>query len=174
MATHDEYMLIQCQFGKMDKGRMRLGLFSKRLVISFLVCLWMLYLTEVFTIEAHVISGNGNPGLLMVMFAVFSFLFFGMELWKVLNHMNIAKRGWLFISIGSFCTLIISAVLEAAYVIDLIKQLGGSPSNVNSKIYRFSWINQYTNTFYINAYTYIIFVSSIVFICSIQKMFAKR
>jgi hypothetical protein len=76
-------------------------------------------------------------------------------------------------SIGSFCILSMSAFLEITYVLDLIKQLGGPPSNVNSRIYRFSWINQYTNTFYVNVYTYIIFISSIVFIYSIQRMFTK-
>jgi hypothetical protein len=150
-----------------------LKLFSKQFVISFLVCLLMLYLTELFTIEPHVTSGNGNPGLLIMMLAAFSFLFFGRELWKVLTHMSISKRGLLFMSIGSFCIFSMFAFLEITYVLDLIKQLGGPPSNVNSKIYRFGWINQYTNTFYVNAYTLLIFISSIIFIYSIQKMFTK-
>ncbi|MBA2872200.1 magnesium-transporting ATPase (P-type) [Anoxybacillus calidus] len=148
-------------------------LFSKQLIISFLVCLLMLHLTELFTIEPHVTSGNGNPGLLIMMLATFSFLFFGRGLWKVLTNMSVSKRGLLFMSIGSFCILSMSAFLEITYVLDLIKQLGGPPSNVNSRIYRFSWINQYTNTFYVNVYTYIIFISSIVFIYSIQRMFTK-
>jgi hypothetical protein len=151
-----------------------LKLFSKQFVISFLVCLLMLYLTELFTIEPHVTSGNGNPGLLIMMLAAFSFLFFGRELWKVLTHMNISKRGLLFMSIGSFCIFSMFAFLEITYVLDLIKQLGGPPSNVNSKIYRFGWINQYTNTFYVNAYTLLIFISSIIFIYSIQKIFTKN
>lgn len=133
----------------------------------------MLYLTELFTKEPHVTSGNGNPGLFIIMLAAFSFLFFGMELWKVLTNKSISKRGLLSMSIGSFCILSMSAFLEITYVLDLIKQLGGPPSNVNSKIYRFSWINQYTNTFYVNAYTLLIFISSILLIYSIQKMFTK-
>ncbi|NNV05821.1 hypothetical protein ETC03_04980 [Geobacillus sp. MMMUD3] len=95
-------------------------LFSKRLIISFLVCLLMLYLTELFTKEPHVTSGNGNPGLFIIMLAAFSFLFFGMELWKVLTNKSISKRGLLSMSIGSFCILSMSAFLEITYVLDLI------------------------------------------------------
>jgi hypothetical protein len=133
----------------------------------------MLYLTKLFTIEPHVTSGNGNPGLFIIMLAVCSFLFFGVELWKGLSDMNISKISLLFMSISSLCILGISAFLETTYVIDLLKQLGGTPSNVNSRIYRFSWINQYTNTFYINVYTYMILISSVTFIYSIQRCLQK-
>jgi hypothetical protein len=133
----------------------------------------MLYLTKLFTIKPHVTSGNGNPGLFIIMLAVCSFLFFGVELWKGLSDMNISKISLLFMSISSLCILGISAFLETTYVIDLLKQLGGTPSNVNSRIYRFSWINQYTNTFYINVYTYMILISSVTFIYSIQRCLQK-
>ncbi|WP_221248207.1 hypothetical protein [Anoxybacillus mongoliensis] len=155
------------------RGGIILKLFSKQLIISFLVCLLMLYLTELFTIEPHVTSGNGNPGLLIIMLAAISFLFFGRGLWKILTNMSISKRGLLFMGIGSLCILSMSAFLEIIYVLDLIKQLGGPPSNINSRIYRFSWINQYTNTVYVNAYTLLIFISSILLIYSIQKLFTK-
>lgn len=58
------------------------------------------------------------------------------------------KIGW-----GAFAILLLLSSLEYKLAIDLINDLGGTPSIVSSKIYRYPRLNQYTNTIFINFYT---------------------
>ncbi len=133
----------------------------------------MVYLTELFTMEPNVISGNGNLGIVFVILSILSFFFFGREVWKALANTGCSKRKWLLMIISSLFILGLSAFLEVTYVMNVIKQLGGPPSNINSKIYRYNWLNQYTNALYVNTYTFFILISSIIFAYSIKQFIQK-
>lgn len=51
---------------------------------------------------------------------------------------------------------IIMGFLIVDYRSELIVALGGTPSNPDSQIFRYGWFNQYTNSIYFNAYTFIL------------------
>ncbi|KJE29037.1 putative membrane protein [Geobacillus kaustophilus] len=155
------------------EGVVKLNLFSRRLIGLLLACLFMIYLTKLFTMKPHVISGNGNPGMIFIILSALLFFFFGREIWKIMNNAAYSKKKWLFITISSLFILCLSAFLEISYFVNLIKQLGGPPSNTNSKIYRYNWVNQYTNTLYVNIYTFCIFISSVIFVHSVKKFVQK-
>jgi hypothetical protein len=73
------------------------------------------------------------------------------------NLINVKNRNLsvaiLFLSLIS-CTLLIYQIIN--YTNELIIALGGTPTNPNSRIYRFGWFNQYTNSIYFNVYTFLL------------------
>jgi hypothetical protein len=118
------------------------------------------YLIEnIFTIKPDVISGNGNLGILIIV--LFSPIFIASYFFtfKVVreNLINVKNRNLsvaiLFLSLIS-CTLLIYQIIN--YTNELIIALGGTPTNPNSRIYRFGWFNQYTNSIYFNVYTFLL------------------
>ena len=52
----------------------------------------------------------------------------------------------------TICALLI--LLISNYTNGLIIALGGTPSDPESRIYRFGWFNQYTNSLFFNVYTF--------------------
>jgi hypothetical protein len=128
--------------------------------ISLLLSFFGFYLIEnIFTIKPDVISGNGNLGILIIV--LFSPIFIASYFFtfKVVreNLINVKKRNLsvaiLFLSLIS-CTLLIYQIIN--YTNELIIALGGTPTNPNSRIYRFGWFNQYTNSIYFNVYTFLL------------------
>jgi hypothetical protein len=73
----------------------------------------------------------------------------------------------------SFSVLLAASVLEFAYVSELIKKLGGPPTNEESMIYSFPWLNQYTNTIFVNFYTFLIYASIVTFCTSLYCWIKK-
>ncbi|WP_158651531.1 hypothetical protein [Mesobacillus jeotgali] len=112
-----------------------------------------IYLVDLFTIKPHVISGNGNLGLLFVVPALAFFIMFVRRLWIYLGTLKFKSNIWMKIGWGAFIILLLLSILEYKLAIDLINDLGGTPSIASSKIYRYPWLNQYTNTLFINFYT---------------------
>jgi hypothetical protein len=128
--------------------------------ISLLLSFFGFYLIEnIFTIKPDVISGNGNLGILIIV--LFSPIFIASYFFtfKVVreNLINVKNRNLsvaiLFLSLIS-CTLLIYQIIN--YTNELIIALGGTPTNPNSRIYRFGWFNQYTNSIYFNVYTFLL------------------
>ncbi|MBT2682312.1 hypothetical protein [Bacillus sp. ISL-37] len=112
-----------------------------------------IYLVDLFTIKPDVISGNGNLGLLFVVPALALFILFVRSLWRYLGTLNLKSNTWMKIVWGAFAILLLLSFLQYKLAIDLVTDLGGSPKIESSKIYRYPWLNQYTNTLFINFYT---------------------
>ncbi|GEN45542.1 hypothetical protein [Alkalibacillus haloalkaliphilus] len=116
------------------------------------------YYVNVMTVSPDVISGNGNLGLLV------SILF--LPVWVMglywsyrvaRNRSQNQQKVYLFILI---VVLLICGSLLAFPLInnahELINHLGGTPTDPDSVIYRFGWLNQYTNSMFFNLYTFLI------------------
>ncbi|UOY92291.1 hypothetical protein MUG87_17950 [Ectobacillus sp. JY-23] len=129
-------------------------LWSKAM-IWFALSLFVLYLVDVFTVSPTVTSGNGNLGLLFVFPAPIVCFFFIKHLRKVLQSLDLQPKTWLWIRVGSLLFFAIGCLLEYQYVLHMIHSLGGTPKEEASRIYRYPWLNQYTNTMFVNVYTFL-------------------
>ncbi|WP_127538487.1 hypothetical protein [Paenibacillus illinoisensis] len=103
------------------------------------------------------ISGNGNPGILILFPSLLTFLI--LCIWTV----SLFKR-WLYdqrqrwvgkvhvmVPLAAVLLCVLSVFLELLMIEDLRVQLGGFTNDPSSAVYRFGWLNQYTNTLYYNA-----------------------
>lgn len=126
------------------------------LVVSFS---GFIVLEKGFTMPPDVISGNGNLGLLVI-FGLSPFFiascFATVKITKnVLAGRSSRKLNVLILILCSVsCLFILFAIKD--YATELIVALGGSPANENSRIYRFGWVNQYTNSLFFNVYTFLL------------------
>lgn len=135
------------------------------LVLSGLV----IYIVNVFTTDSDVTTGGGNVGFLFLPVSIVFFFFFLRNLWRDIQHLEFSLGTWRLISVGSLIVILLFSYLEYQFVLDSIKELGGTPQNEDSRIYRFGWLNTYTNDFYFNVYTLLILVAAVLFIHSISK-----
>lgn len=129
-------------------------------VITVLLSFFGFYLIETtFTIDPDRISGNGNLGILIIM--LFSPIFIAGYLLtfivtREISHKvekKIIKIVIVFLLLIC-CGLLIPPIIN--YTNELIIALGGTPSDRDSKIYRFGWFNQYTNSIYFNNFTFLL------------------
>lgn len=129
-------------------------------VIFVLLSFLGFYLIEnVFTIEPQITSGNGNLGMLIILllspiFFVSYFYTFKRTrefFYKVQKKIIKALIVSLLILSG-----IVLVFLNLEYTNELIIALGGTPSDPDSRIFRFGWFNQYTNSIYFNLYTFLL------------------
>ncbi|WP_019241781.1 hypothetical protein [Bacillus sp. AP8] len=145
-------------------------------VISILLSFLGFYLIEnTFTIKPDVISGNGNLGMLIILllsplFITSYFLTYKLSKEISYNTMNRIKRIF-FLSISFICCVLLIFPI-VSYTSELIIALGGTPSNPDSRIYRFGWFNQYTNSIYFNVYTFLLthIIVAIIGFLSIKRM----
>lgn len=128
-------------------------------ILVLLSFLGFLLIENVFTIQPSVTSGNGNLGLLIIMalspIFIASYLYTFKRTRGIFFTIQNKKIGILALSflllLGAFMVFLI-----ISYRSDLIVALGGTPSNPDSRIFRYGWLNQYTNSIYFNAYTFIL------------------
>lgn len=146
---------------------------SVSLFISFIG----FYLIEnAFTIKPNVISGNGNLAILVIL--LFSPIFIAsyfltyIHARQIANNTKNRKIKAFILSCLIVCFTVLIFVL-VDYTCELIVALGGTPSNPDSRIYRFGWFNQYTNSIYFNVYTYLL-THIMVFIVGILSIVRKN
>lgn len=141
----------------------------KSIIFWLLLSVVFIYLVDLFTFKPHVISGNGNLGLLFVGPALIVFIFFAISLWKCFRVIRITSSISLVIGVAAFALFIMFCLLEYKFAANLINDLGGSSKEPSSKIYRYPWVNQYTNTIFINFYTLGILATGITFLNILVK-----
>lgn len=129
-------------------------------VIIILLSLLGFYLIEnIFTIKPNVTSGNGNLGILIIFLLSPIFIasyFFTYKMAREISYNIKKKRIRVFIlSLSLICSIILVFQI-VNYINELIIALGGTPSNPDSRIYRFGWFNQYTNSMYFNLFTFLL------------------
>lgn len=123
---------------------------------SLLVSIALFYLVSLMTIDPSSISGNGNPAILVMPFVVASYVGTLLLLYKIEFKLNSLIR---IICIIGILLLVLG---ETIHVQNLVDALGGGPDVPDSRIYRFGWFNQYTNTFYFNGYIFAIGILLVV------------
>ncbi|MCM3204152.1 hypothetical protein [Paenibacillus illinoisensis] len=102
------------------------------------------------------VSGNGNPGILILFPSLLTFLI--LCIWTV----SLSKR-WLYdqcqrwgkkvhvmVAMAAVLLCVLSVFWQLLMIEDLRVQLGGFTNEPSSAVYRFGWLNQYTNTLYYN------------------------
>lgn len=142
---------------------------SRQLIIYFLLCLVAIVMVKEFSFSPESFSGNGNPVILLFPFVLLTFSLFGYELILKLKEAPLKKAAWRNAAIVSLLVVIAASVLEFVYFNELVHELGGPPTNKESRIYQFSWINQYTNTIFVNFYTFLLYASTLTFFISIFR-----
>ncbi|MFC5467373.1 hypothetical protein ACFPPD_01500 [Cohnella suwonensis] len=112
-----------------------------------------------FTLEyrgtGHGISGNGNPGLLFVIPAVPAYAFLMVYACRISYRIRLHWRASILAISGLTLLILACAYGEYEKSHSLLRRLGGGPGDPDSVIYRFGWLNQYTNTLFFNVYTYL-------------------
>ncbi|MDQ0350210.1 putative membrane protein [Alkalibacillus filiformis] len=116
------------------------------------------YFVNIMTVSPDVISGNGNLGLLVgILFLPVWVMGLYWSYQVAINLSQNQHKVYLFVLI---VVLLISGSLLVIPLInnanELIDRLGGPPSEPGSVIYRFGWLNQYTNSMFFNLYTFLI------------------
>lgn len=145
-------------------------------IIFILSFIGFLIIENLFTIKPHVTSGNGNLGLLVII--IFSPIFIAnyilvFRLVKSSFSNKLTRKSMLIILCISFVILLVLGLLIFNYIKELIIALGGPPTNPESRIYRFGWFNQYTNSMYFNIYTFL-FTNILVFNIGILASYIKN
>lgn len=148
-------------------------------VISFVVTLiGFLFIEKVMTIQPEFVSGNGNLGIAF-MFIILPFFILSFYLtYKQIRRLLLKLNTWI-VNLIVLLLCVISVWLLTVTLVDfineLVRALGGPPTEENSRIYRYGWFNQYTNSFYFNIYTFLIAhivavaASSLISLFSIKK-----
>jgi hypothetical protein len=114
---------------------------------------------DVLTIDPQTISGNGNLALLLIIPFIMMLTIFLTALF--LFFKEVINRRWkLLLSVILPLIIIFSLARIWQDSSELISLLGGGPENPDSRIYRFPWLNQYTNTIFFNVYL-IVFLSGL-------------
>ena len=147
---------------------------SRSLALWLVLSLVFIYLVDLFTVKPQVISGNGNLGLLFFVPTLLIFIFFAKSLWKWLGLLTINAGKSTMVLVGAFVLFILFCILEYQFAVNLVNDLGGSPKEPASRIYRFPWLNQYTNTLFINLYTFGILATGITFLKNILKRVKRK
>jgi hypothetical protein len=142
---------------------------SRALVWWLVLSIVFIYLVDLFTFKPNIISGNGNLGLLFVVLALAFFIMFVKSLWRYLGALELKVNTWLKIGLVAFAIFLLLSFLEYKLAVDLVNDLGGSPNIASSKIYRYPWLNQYTNTMFINLYTLGIMTCGIIILRILVK-----
>jgi len=158
---------------------------NRRRGIRFLVLLILeliaLYLVDSTTFRYQTggtISGNGNPGLIMLAVAVllFVFLFRYTFLWfyRIFQANPGRRKTSLLVAISALIVLLASAIFQSRKVEALKLHLNGFTKDEGSVVYRFGWINQYTNNLFFNAYILAAGISLAVILAWVLSKFIKK
>lgn len=139
--------------------------------VNVLISLVLVLLVDLFTFKYEPggsTSGNGNPGLfilvpaLLYSIGLFIYTFFFMK--KLFASVHDKYVATMRVPILLFCFILIFSLMALMEITDLKTQLGGFADDPGSVIYRFGWLNQYTNTVFYNIYVLFVgmFISSFV------------
>ncbi|WNB91045.1 hypothetical protein [Bacillus sp. NEB1478] len=148
--------------------------YPKEFIAYLVLSLLFIYLVDLFTQKPGRIGGNGNLGIIPLSLSLIFIVLFGISIIKQLKRFELTSKKWIMLLAFSLSILILTIVMEFHFFNDLIKELGGPPTVEGSDIYRFGWLNQGTNTLYVNMYTFLAFCSLIVSCYSAQAFLKQK
>ncbi|WP_338539853.1 hypothetical protein [Paenibacillus tundrae] len=101
------------------------------------------------------VSGNGNLGLLVLFPSILTFIILCM--WTMTltrrwfnDHRDRSDPMYALIPIVAILLCGLFIFMEVQFIHNLGEQLNGYTNDPDSAVYRFGWLNQYTNTLYYN------------------------
>lgn len=133
----------------------------KKALVSFVLLLISIILAlfvDLFTIKyrsGHGVSGNGNPGVLFVIFGfvcLITLMITTSQLTKTYYQNHPDQRYNKILPCIFIVLFVLMAVGEILKIIVLRETLNGFSNHETSIVYRFGWINQYTNHLFYNIY----------------------
>ncbi|MFF2479868.1 hypothetical protein [Paenibacillus sp. NPDC058071] len=140
------------------------------LIISsclFALNLFVIYLVSVFTMEllpGKGISGNGNPGIVLWYIEIPIYISLIALIIYIINKVKFFANRTIFYPILLLCALLLVSFLEYRFAASLYH-------SIHDRIKEFGAVNQYTNTMFINYYTFTIGILLALIIQSIvQKL----
>ncbi|MFC4104257.1 hypothetical protein [Paenibacillus xanthanilyticus] len=139
----------------MSRTKVDLIAFAVTSILSALFFLVVYMLTFTYRGAGHGVSGNGNPAILFVFPAVPVYLVAVIFTYRISRRFADHARYRREAGFALLILVVLCGLGENAFVARLIRHLGGGPDNPDSVIYRFGWLNPYTNTLYFNAYTFL-------------------
>lgn len=124
-----------------------------------------IFAVDIATIKYRVgkgISGNGNPGILILILSLILFAIFLINL--VVKSIEYLRKLPLTITsivipALSLVTLVLMIFGELNTINALEQNLNGFTNDKDSVVFRFGWLNQYTNTLFYNGYILIFGIS---------------
>jgi len=123
--------------------------------VTLSLCIVFIALVKVCTIPPGRISGNGNPGLLVLLAALFPYAVLVasvcIESVKLLYRSGMGKGKLALSTIVLSLSIAFCADAQVEAYHRLLNELGGDAANPDSKIYRLFIVNQYTNAIFFNA-----------------------
>jgi hypothetical protein len=120
-----------------------------------LLCALLIAGIEVMTVDPSRTSGNGNLAIVVIFPLLVILTIYLMALFIFVKE---SMNGKWKLLLSMILPLIILFSLAQMWQdgLELISLLGGGPSVPESRIYRFPWLNQYTNTMFFNMYLLVI------------------
>ena len=127
-------------------------------VIFFLWNVLMIFAVHGLTFQHEAgrgVSGNGNPGILILFPSLLTLLILciwtvSLSKWWLYDQRQRWGRKVHVVPLLAVLLCVLSVFLELQMIENLRTQLGGFTNDPNSAVYRFGWLNQYTNTLYYN------------------------
>ncbi|MFK0522800.1 hypothetical protein ACINKY_11405 [Paenibacillus illinoisensis] len=128
----------------------------------FIFLLWnvlMIFAVQGLTFQYEAgrgISGNGNPGVLILFPSLLTLLILciwtvSLSKWWLYDRRQLwGGKVHIMLPMAAALLCVLSVFLQLHMIEDLRMQLGGFTNDPNSVVYRFGWLNQYTNTLYYN------------------------
>lgn len=104
------------------------------------------------------ISGNGNPGVIALAVGLLLFIILLFHIGVLMKRFNSKSRSKLVnitLPLISIFILVIMITGEKSKIRSLSNNLNGFTNNKDSVVYRFGWINQYTNNLFFNGYIFL-------------------
>jgi hypothetical protein len=132
-----------------------------------LLNLVLIYLVDLFTFEmtpGRAISGNGNPALVLWFFEIPAYVLLLFGLFYLVKQTKYFVHKTAIFPIVYFLLLCLSVYLQYNHVLKINR-------SIDQLIDEYGAINQYTNTIYINCYTFLIGIFALLTLQSIvQRM----
>lgn len=123
-------------------------------------------------------SGNGNPGIVVLILSLMLLTIFLIHL--VLKSIESLRKlpptiTSIVIPALSLVTLVLMIFGELHTISELEQNLNGFTNDKDSVVFRFSWINQYTNTLFYNGYILMFGISIAMLVsCLVVRIQSKE
>lgn len=154
----------------------KLGTFLLLLILNAL-CIFAVEITTFKYKNGGSISGNGNPGIIALFIGLIFLVIFSIYMGSLFikYFKKPTKKTVLVLLPTSLVLIFVSMIFAEINKVKLLHQhLNGFTNEENSIVYRFGWINQYTNSLFFNWYILIAAVSLTLLVAWIVISFQIR
>ena len=130
----------------------------------------LLYLTDLFTLKmvpGHGISGNGNPGIVLWFLEIPAYIALLICIFYITHKRRTFANGRLLYAILFLAVFAAAAYMQYRHANRIIAANG-------DRIQEFGAINQYTNTIYLNGYTFMIGISALLAATALVQRFNSK